>query len=316
MRVPGQVSGNETHPEDDPLWDNEEVIELVSKRVPVNVEAQKAKLQERNRASYRKSKSEMMQLRAELEGFVLVGKMSQKDMDKVMLSRLHGQYRLMYQKEILEREGATRHAELMSERNARLSQGEAFEQLRSRHEGVKSHTFLLQENYFDLATALTEIFNPEENATLPNHLERNGIKWPTEPSLSAFFLIYAVSVPIGCWPPDEVLPDVKTAFKAASIFIHPDKANQYAGAFGGAAKMEDIMKTFQASKDLVTNYMVDETISADEKKRYIRHHWETAKYDVFKAMRPNSSTLPPFFISSLVDEAAKKMAQQNISRPQ
>lgn len=295
------LSGNETHPQDDPLWDEPEVLDLVNKRLPANKEEQRARLKERNSQAYRKSKSEMKKLRAELEGFVQTGKMTQEEMDSVMLSRLHGQYRVKYQTEIAERL-----RENVME--ARRSEQEAFQRLMARAERVRDQALHFQQHSIDLTTNLTEIFNSDGNTMRSNHLERNGITWPTVPDVPSFYLIYALSVPMACWPADGLLPDISTAFKSAALFIHPDTAEQYTPALGGEDKMKDIMKTFEASRQLINEY-VTSTTDEEEKSRHLKYFWETAKHQVCKAMLPNSSSLPPFFISHLVDDAADKLAQ-------
>ena len=62
---------------------------------------QKERNKKRNQLAYQKSVQEMQTLKAQLMGFVAANKMTQDEMDSVMLSRLHGHYRVRYREDIL-----------------------------------------------------------------------------------------------------------------------------------------------------------------------------------------------------------------------
>ena len=256
LRVPGVLSGNETHPQDDPLWETEELLELVSRRLPASEEEQKLKLKERNHEAYKKSTQDMRVLRAKLQGFVDAKKMNQEEMDLVMLSRLHGQYRVKYREEISERKRLQSITDLQNEKAARHDEQQTFEQLQSRTLQFRSQILNLRQHAINLTNTMAQIFNPAAYVTTPGHLQRNGYVWPTVPSPQAFYDLYAVSVPIGSWPPDGAdAPDLSLAYQAVSLALHPDKAGQYSAALGGPEKMEDIAKTLQASRDMVKQFL-------------------------------------------------------------
>jgi hypothetical protein len=280
---------------------------------------QKERNRKRNQAAYRKSVQEMQTIRAQLMGFVAANKMTQDEMDSVMLSRLHGQYRVRYREEILKRKKAEDERKL-AEDERRLAEVHeererdkvAYEQLQARTQHLRSQALDFKKHAMNLTAGLAAIFNPHEFQLQTNHLQRNGIVWPVVASPAAFYMIYAIAVPIACWPLDgSSRPELNHAFQSASLFLHPDKAFQYAAALGGEEQMNDIAKTLQASRDMIKEYMESPETSTAEKNELLNSFWELAKYHVLKAMRPNSSTIPPFFISYLIDDAAAKLAQSN-----
>jgi hypothetical protein len=292
------LAGNDTHPENDPLWNTPLLQELVSRRLPKSDEERAEIIRQRNREAYRKGKETEPETKAKVQGFVEAGRMTQKEADSVILSGLHGQYRVKYQKEM-----ADRKAEMsLKELEVTNKMKEAFRHLQA---SAQQSTY-----------TLTSIFNCDADATKINHLQRNGFDWPTEPSILAFYLLYAAGVPIGSWPPDGAnAPDVKVAFHAVTLFLHPDKALRYHVAFGGDEKIKEISATLMASKCELENYLASPGDSADEKRQFLNQNWETAKYKILKAMRPNSDTIPPFFISYLIDEAASKLPKANDPQP-
>jgi hypothetical protein len=300
------------HPIDDPLWDTDEVIALVTIKEPVTEAEQKERNKKRNQLAYQKSVQEMQTLRAQLMGFVAANKMTQDEMDSVMLSRLHGQYRMRYREEILKRKKAEDEQRLAEVQGECERDKVAYEQLQTRTQQLRSQALNYKEHAMSLTYNLTAIFNPHEFKSQTNHLRRNGIVWPEVPSPQAFYMIYAISVPVACWPPDgSPRPELNHAFQSAILFLHPDKAFQYTDALGGEDRMNDIVNTFQASRDMIKEYMESSKTSVDEKSQLLNSFWEFAKYQVLKAMRPNSSTIPAFFISYLIDDAAAKLPQSN-----
>ena len=106
------LGGNDTHPRDDPLWETPEVEELVSFRVPMTAEEKKLNQKRKNAEAYKKSKDNMAELRARLAEHLAEGRMTQDDVDSVLLSRLHGQYRVKYREGISERKRLEAEAEL------------------------------------------------------------------------------------------------------------------------------------------------------------------------------------------------------------
>ena len=292
------------------MWNTQELLDLVSRRLPVSEDDQKLKLKERNHDAYKKSTEDMRVLRAQLEGFVIAARMSQDEMDRVMLSRLHGQYRVKYREEIAERKRHESVAALQKEKAALDEAQEKYNQLEintaTMANLIKDQSKLSQ----TLTLTLAQMFNPSEYHTIPGHLKRSGFDWPTIPSVQAFYDLYAVSVPIGSWLSDNSNPpDINLAFQSASLALHPDKATQYYNALGGREKMEDIARTLQASKEKVVEFLAEKNGTLDEKNMFLNRLWECSKHKVLDAMRPNSTDIPPFFISWLVDDAASKLAK-------
>jgi len=273
--MPGRVSGNETHPIGDPLWDTDEVNALVTKKEPVSEAEQKERNKKRNQLAYQKSVQEMQTLQAQLTGFVAANKMTQDEMDSVMLSRLHGQYRVRYREEILKRKNSEDERRLAEVQGERERDKVAYEQLQTRTQHLRSQALDFKKHAMSLTASLTTIFDPHEFKLQTNHLQRNGIVWPEVPSPQAFYMIYAIAVPFACWPPDgSPRPELNHAFQSANLFLHPDKAFQYADALGGEDRMNDITKTFQASRDMIKEYMESSETSADEKTELLNSFWE------------------------------------------
>jgi hypothetical protein len=269
------------------------------------------KQKQRNHEAYEKSKAETRTLKAQLEGFVNAGKMTQDEADSVMVNRLHGQYRVKYREEVAERKRREGIAQLETLQATHDNERQTFEQLKARTLEFRNQIFNLRDHARGLTNTISEIFNPESDIMTTNHLERNGFIWPTVPSPQAFYFLYAIGVPISCWPPDNTgPPDLSLAFQAASLFLHPDKGLQYKNALGGEDKLKDISQTLIASRDIVKSFLEDGDGTDIEKRNYLGGLWEVAKYKVLKAMRPNSSSIPPFLISYLVDDASRKSAQQ------
>jgi hypothetical protein len=236
--------------------------------------------------------------------------MSQDEADSILVSRLVGQYRIQEQKRIAER----RAREAAEQLEAMVIEKEAtqqnFDTLQARSLEIRANMSRLQVHAQDLTSTMSQIFNEERNVTNTGHLARNGYIWPTQPSPQAFYSIYAIAVPLAHWPPDGAnAPKIGIAFQAANLFIHMDRADQYSKALGGDDKMRDIGQTLQSSRDLVRNFLDGEG-SNEEKQKFLNGLWEVAKFKVLKAMRPNSSSIPPFFVSFLVDEAAAKIQKQ------
>lgn len=77
---------------------------LVTRRLPMSEEGRKQQERIRNHQSYMKSEENMATLRAQLPEFVQSGKISQKETDAVLLSRLKGHYRVQPEMEICARE--------------------------------------------------------------------------------------------------------------------------------------------------------------------------------------------------------------------
>ena len=66
LRGPGDLGGNNEHPEDDPLWDNAEVNMLLSRRKPAMEEEKTVRIQAKNADTYKRAKAEMPPLKAQL----------------------------------------------------------------------------------------------------------------------------------------------------------------------------------------------------------------------------------------------------------
>lgn len=237
--------------------------------------------------------------------------MTQDEADSMMVNRLHGQYRIKYREEVAERKRHEGIIQLEILQATRDNEQQTFEQLKARILEFRNQIFNLRDHARDLTNTISEIFNPESDIMMMNHLERNGFIWPTVPSSQTFYFLYAIGVPIGCWPPDNIGPsDLSLAFQTASLFLYLDKDLQYKNALGGEDKLKDISQTLIASRDIIKSFLEDDDDTEIEKRNYLGGLWEIAKYKVLKAMRSNSSNIPPFFISYLVDNAARKSAQQ------
>jgi hypothetical protein len=158
--------------------------------------------------------------------------MTQEDGDKMMISRLPGQYRTAYREEIAERK--------------RRAGEVQFQELRT-DTGVIQRKLGAVVNYSDaMRRNLVSIFNHPDQLTAPNHLQRNGIIWPTSPTIASFYLIYAAGTPMPQWPTEGV-PVVSQAFSAASLFLHPDKGSHYQAAFGSDPNvLTDLYQVFSA----------------------------------------------------------------------
>ena len=255
-------------------------------------------------------------MKARVQGFVEAGRMTQEEADSVIVSSLHGQYRVKYREQIAARK-AEEAAKMAEERQRQLErtsntldvEREEAEQLRTRNQAMLQQLGSLRDKTQHATFQLAHLFNKCDDITKGNHLSRNGINWPTEPSPVAFYLFYAIGVPIGSWPPDDSdAPDVKKAFHSVNSFLHVDKALGYLDALGGEEKLRDISAVLATSKEIVEKYIAENN-DATEKQHFLNQCWETAKYRVLKAMRLNSNTIPPFFLSFLVDEAAAHIAK-------
>ena len=286
------------------------VQDLLSRRqISVTEAEQKEKIKERNRAAYERSRDEMQVLRARLEGFVSSGGMSQCEMDKVMLSKLRGQYRVRYQEEMAKRELGT-----LQGIETKFHAGQvAYQNLRAHTEMATQKIKDARNVAADLTTILTNIFNGKDQEASMGHLRRNGITWPpNEPSPEAFYMIYALVTPVGNWPPDGAYPDVSEVFKTVNLRIHPDKASEeHIAGIGGHRRLNELQDMFMKSKRLVDEFLKNP--GRLDKNRWLQAHWERAKFDVLKAMRPNSTTISPYMISFWVDDAARKLGDR---RPQ
>lgn len=216
------MAGNDTHPENDPLWNTPLLKELVSRRLPKSDEERAEIIRQRNREAYLKGKETVRETKAKVQGFVEAGRMTQEEADSVILSGLHGQYRVKYQKEMADRKAEMSLKELEVTNNNLNMQRQQNERFRQRTDKMKEAFHHLQTSAQQSTYTLTSIFNCDADATKINHLQRNGFDWPTEPSILAFYLFYAAGVPIGNWPPDGAnAPDVKVAFHAVTLFLHP-----------------------------------------------------------------------------------------------
>jgi len=307
------VSGNETHPLDDPLWNSDEVMELVCRREVQTAEQRRIAQQKRCRAAYFKAKSEMTNLRTQLDKLLCDGKLTQEEADSIILSRSYGSYRTKYRLEIEERIKAQQQMNRAALEQDLEQQRRNYAELRDRALAIKAQCDDAKSYVETQHNILSGLFNPDDHITDTNHLERNNFRWPSEPSTLAFYLIYAAASPIAYWPPDgSDAPDVVLAYRTACRFIHPDKALNYANALGGQQKMTDISAVLQGSKEAVLTFLSAETEGLiEEKKLHLKQEWELAKFRVLKAMIPNSSSFPPFFISYLVDTAASKIQKRN-----
>ena len=155
------------------MWNTQELLDLVSRRLSVSEDDQKLKLKERNHDAYKKSTEDMRVLRAQLKGFVITARMSQDEMDRVILSRLHGQYRVKYREEIAERKRYENVAALQKEKAALDEAQEKYNQLEinttTMANLIKDQSKLSQ----TLTLTLAQMFNPSEYHTIPDHLKRN-----------------------------------------------------------------------------------------------------------------------------------------------
>lgn len=131
------------------------------------------KLKERNHEAYKKSTEDMRVLRAQLEGFVMAAQMTQDEMDLVMLSRLHGQYRVKYREEIAERKRHENVLALQKEKTALDEAQEKYNQLET-NTAAMSNLMRDQSKFSQTLTlTLTRMFNPSKYHTIPGHLKCN-----------------------------------------------------------------------------------------------------------------------------------------------
>lgn len=298
----GQLGGNPLHPQDDALWDTADVVALLEKRVVMSEEEVRQRAAARSKEIYRQAMEEKDILRKKVEAQVAEGTITQEEGDKLMISRLPGQYRTAYREEIAERK---RKAGEMQYEELRTNAGAVHRKLGA----IANYSDSMRRN-------LVNIFNHSDQVTAPNHLQRNGIYWPTSPSIASFYLIYAVGVPMPQWPP-EGLPVVSQAFSAASLFLHPDKGSHYQAAFGSDPNvLTNLYQVFSASRDVVIDYLDNGEGAAEEKNAYLHEIWNDAKFAVQQAMLPKTNMFPPFFISHLLDEAAAQVARADAKRQQ
>lgn len=282
------------------------MVELLTFRAPPTEEERAAKLREKNRANYERSKREMKTVVATIQGFVLAGRMTQDDADKTILTHLHGQYRVEYREKI-----ARRKAE--EEAAARLTEKETNQ---ARQGLIVDQFEKVAANAVASARILALSFLPIEEVNSSNLkpiLERTGFAWPDSPSPLAFYQVYSMVIPVGLWPSDgENAPDVKSAANSVNSFIHGDKITQlgYGAALGGEQKATEIHQIFLASTNEVKKYLANKRLKAEDKQEFLNQCWESAKYAALKAMRLNSTTLPPFFIAHSVDQAALRISKE------
>ena len=297
----GQLGGNDLHPQDDALWDTADVVALLEKRVVMSEAEVRQKAAARSKENYRQATDDMKILRRKVDAQVAEGTMSQEDGDKLMISRLPGQFRTAYKVEVAERK--------------RKAGEEQFEDLRMNAEHVHQRLGALAGYSETMRRNLVSIFNHSDYLTAPNHLQRNGIIWPTSPTIASFYLIFAVGTPMPQWP-TEGFPVVSQAFAAASLYLHPDKGSHYHAAFGPDVNVTDLYQVFSASRDEVIEYLNDGEGTAEEKNKYLFESWTEAKFAVQQAMLPKTNGFPAFFISHLVDEAAAQVAEADAKRQQ
>jgi len=79
------------------------VVALLEKRVVMSEDEARAKATAQSKENYRLAMEKMDRLRMQVEAQVANGSMTQEDGDKMMISRLPGQYRTVYREEIAER---------------------------------------------------------------------------------------------------------------------------------------------------------------------------------------------------------------------
>src|SRR5204862_5134019 len=98
----------------------------------------------RNREAYRKGKETVHKTKARVQGFVEAGRMTQDEADSVILSELHDQYRVKYQKEIANRKAEMSLKELKVTSNNLNMQQQQNEQFRQRNDKMKKACHHLQ----------------------------------------------------------------------------------------------------------------------------------------------------------------------------
>jgi hypothetical protein len=284
---------------------------LITFRPFLSPEERKEKDRENSRRNYERAKATRRELEAKIKGFVLTGRMSQDEADSVMLSSLHGHYRMQYKKQMLERQ-AQREAEARRTADSALQhQQESTAALVSRSDLMLKNLDTFRNFAITQTEHLAQIFFPSDQLVpdAPRSLlTRGGFIWPSEPSPLAFYLIYAACVPVGLWPADgNPAPDVGTASSSALLCLHEDKLRQYgiAGAFTGC-NPHKVAAVFLELKTMVTDFLSNADDSMEEKQSYLNQNWESAKHYVLRGLRTESTTFPPFIIAYMVDQAAEK----------
>jgi hypothetical protein len=305
--IPGQLSGNSSHPREDPLWDTELVKGLLMKKVQMSEEERKRHQRENSHRAYEKSKQQMIQVKTEVDGWIRSGKMTEEEGDRVLLSRLHGSYRLRYQKEITQREKEKLEKELEKLERDNLQRQQENDHLKAQNVACQQQIDQIRNYAANQTNFMSEIFNRKEHMDCGGHFARNGFVWPEEASVQAFWDIFAAVVPIGQWPKDEdPAPSIHRAYKAAALFLHPDKVSDLVDAIGSIQQLNEINAVFNESRRMIVAMQKASSRKAEFAKT-MDNAWVCARDKVLEALRPKSTTLPAYYISHLVDRAAGRI---------
>jgi hypothetical protein len=290
------VSGNETHPANDPLWEDEDVKQLLTQRQVRNPSEQKEARRRAGQEGRKKAREEFEVLEAKTTMLVANGEMTEDQREDYLAEHCTGVEKIHWKNKSLTRR--IKVYEAGNTESIRLQDA----QLQAREADAQAE--LHYHRYLEISRTMSLIFNSAKYSEHGAYLERNGFQWPSTVSSQSYFEIFAVSCPWGLWP-DEA-PTEDKQWRECSKYIHPDKSKSYVEALGGQERCDEIMRIWNASAQVMFDEIRD-SVEEDEKERLTAKHlfeWKTAMLKVQQVYLPKGDQVPCFLLAHWVNNAA------------
>jgi hypothetical protein len=158
------------------------------------------------------------------------------------------------------------------------------------------------------------IFNPEADALSLDYAARRNFNWPTVPSTSTFYIMYAFTALTSDYPAPGLLPDPDEAYRSASRIFHPDRGRDYSVAFGGVDAMNQRFGIFTRSRDILKDFLASSGDDEEDSNRirHLQQEWQHAEFVGKSMCIPQGNQFPPVLIANVVDQAVAQLQLQFI----
>jgi hypothetical protein len=293
---PSLLGGNETHPANDPLWEDEDVKQLLMQRQVQSEEERKEAKRKAGQEGRKKAKDEFEALEAKTRIMVANGEMTEDQREDYLAEHCTGVEKILWKNKSL-----TRRIKAYEMGNAESIQ---LQDVQQKINEADAQAHLHYHRYLELSRTISLMFNPTRYLEHGVYLSRNGFEWPSTVSSQSYFDIFAVSCPWGAWP-DEA-PTEEKQWRECSIYIHPDKSKSYVEALGGQESCNEIMRIWNASAQVVFDEVRNSVEEGEEERMAEKHsiEWKTAMLKVQRVYMPKGDQVPCFLLAHWVDNAA------------